>query len=110
LFSILGRVRDPAGLFLVSQGLFPILAFVSGGLGGYQFPLASRVFFHQSPRSPGALYALDLLGACLGAVALSTFLIPVFGFLRAALFMAVVNLAPAGLAALAASGGSAPLP
>jgi predicted membrane-bound spermidine synthase len=46
------------------------------------------------------LYALDLVGACLGAVVLSTFLIPVFGFLRAALFMAVVNLAPAGLASL----------
>lgn len=118
LFSVLGRVRDPAGLFLVSQVLFPILAFLSGALGGYQFPLASRVFFHQSPRSPapggtrrspGVLYALDLVGACLGAVALSTFLIPVFGFLRAGLFMAVVNLAPAALAGLSAFGVSTDL-
>jgi spermidine synthase len=107
LFSTLGQVRGPAGLFLVSQVLFPVLAFLSGALGGYQFPLASRVYFQQSSRSPGVLYALDLIGACLGAVALSTFLVPVFGFLRAALLMAMVNLAPAALAALAASGGPA---
>ena len=110
LFIVLGQVSGTSGSFLVTQLLFPLLAFVSGALGGYQFPLASRVFFHASSqtllreepgRSPGLLYALDLVGACLGALALSTFLVPVFGFLRAGLFMAVVNLAPAALASLA---------
>ena len=48
------------------------------------------------------LYGLDLLGACLGAVALSAYLLPVYGFLRTAMLMAVVNLGPATLAALAA--------
>jgi len=111
LFSILGQVRSQAGSFIASQALFPFLAFLSGAMGGYQFPLASRVYFRsavgnrrysQPSRSPGGLYALDLIGACLGAVVLSTFLIPVFGFLRAAVFMAVVNLAPAALAGLSA--------
>jgi hypothetical protein len=92
-------------------------------LGGYQFPLASRLYFagseepripqggtHVRPtssalnskRNPGILYGLDLLGACLGAVALSAYLLPVYGFRRTAILMAVVNLGPAALASLAA--------
>jgi spermidine synthase len=111
LLDSLAGVRSPAGLFLVSQILFPVLALLSGILGGYQFPLASRIYFFavkDSPRSPGALYSLDLVGACLGAVVLSAYLFPVFGFFRTALLMAVANLAPAALAALAARAAKAP--
>jgi spermidine synthase len=103
LFTAFARVTSPSGLFAVSQIIFPALALVSGMLGGYQFPLASRVYFagrEDSPRSPGTLYGLDLLGACAGALVLSVYLFPVFGFLRAALLMGVVNLAPTVLAAL----------
>ena len=111
LLDSLAGVRSPLGLFLVSQILFPVLALLSGILGGYQFPLASRIYFFgmkDSPRSPGALYSLDLVGACLGAVVLSAYLFPVFGFFRTALLMAVANLAPAALAALAALAAKAP--
>jgi spermidine synthase len=106
LFDPLTRVNGPTGLFVVSQLLFPALALFSGLLGGVQFPIASRVFFAGSKAgavSPGTLYALDLVGACAGAVLLSAYLIPVFGFLRTALLMAVVNLAPTALAALSAA-------
>src|SRR5208337_2783013 len=84
----------------------------------FQFLLASRAHFAdggpsaarpncdgyspdapQSARSPGVLYALDLAGACAGALALSVLLIPVYGFLRTAVLMAAVNLAPAVMAA-----------
>jgi spermidine synthase len=101
LFVSVAGVESPLGLFLVSQILFPALALLSGMLGGYQFPLASRIYFagaEKSTRSPGTLYALDLLGAALGAVLLSAYLFPVFGFLKAALLMAAANLAPAALA------------
>ncbi len=49
--------------------------------------------------SMGILYGVDLIGACLGAVLLSAFLLPLFGFFRAAVFIGVANLAPAVLAA-----------
>jgi spermidine synthase len=101
LFVSVAGVESSLGLFLVSQILFPALALLSGMLGGYQFPLASRIYFagaERSTRSPGTLYALDLLGAALGAVLLSAYLFPVFGFLKAALLMAAANLAPAALA------------
>jgi spermidine synthase len=103
LFDSFLHVRTSLGLFMVSQVIFPALALVVGMLGGYEFPLASRVYFRGSEvsaRSPGALYGLDLAGACLGAVILSAYLVPVYGFLKTALLMAVVNLAPAVLAAL----------
>jgi predicted membrane-bound spermidine synthase len=47
------------------------------------------------------LYSIDLLGGCAGALALSGYLIPVFGFWKTAWLCAAVNLAPALLAARA---------
>ena len=86
--------------------VFPALAIVCGVLGGYQFPIASRVFFGgsaQGMQHSGTLYALDLTGACLGAVVISVYLVPVFGFFKTALIIAVANLAVVALAFLAAS-------
>jgi len=95
-------VGTAGGQRLASQILFPALALVAGLLGGFQFLLASRVYFSgPGRRSPGALYGLDLAGACAGALALSVLLIPVYGFLRTAVLMAAANLAPAVLAAAA---------
>jgi spermidine synthase len=105
LFVLLERIRGLAALLTISQMVFPVLALIAGLMGGYQFPLASRIYFahaNNSNRGPGTLYGLDLLGACLGAIALSAYLLPVYGFLRTAMLMAVVNLAPAALAGLAA--------
>jgi len=116
LFVLLERVRSLAALLATSHAVFPALALVAGLMGGYQFPLASRVYFGATPplspllseegkkgrSNPGVLYSLDLLGACVGAVALSAYLLPVYGFRRTALLMAAVNLAPAALAVGAA--------
>jgi len=105
----LAVTRKPPSLFLGSQILFPCLAVLCGFLGGYQFPVASRIFFAKTKaaaRSPGTLYALDLVGACLGALVLSSYLVPVFGFEQTAWLMGVVNLAPALLVTSLAFGSS----
>ena len=110
LFHAFEATRRPAAIFVVSQIIFPLLAMLCGLIGGYQFPLASRIFFARpngSLGSPGTLYALDLAGACLGALVLSSYLVPVFGFYQTAWLMAVVNLAPAILAGLLAFGKQA---
>ncbi len=79
----------------LSQWLFPLLAILCGALGGYQFRVASRVFFGgEKGGNPGAPYALDLAGSCAGAILFSVYLIPVFGFVRTAGLMALVSLAP----------------
>jgi spermidine synthase len=79
----------------VTPVLFPVLALGCGMLGGYEFPVASRIV---CARNPGALYALDLAGSCLGAVLFSVYLIPVFGFLKTAVLASMVSLAPAVMA------------
>ena len=81
---------------VVAQSLlYPAFAIVCGLLGGYQFPVASSIYFGaREGQSPGALYALDLAGSCLAALLISAWLVPVFGFLNAALLMALVSAAP----------------
>jgi spermidine synthase len=95
----LGAAIAPLLLCAVFQAvtpvLFPVLALGCGMLGGYEFPIASRIF---CARNPGTLYALDLAGSCLGAVLFSVYLIPVFGFLKTAVLAAMVSLAPAAMA------------
>ncbi len=110
LFTQLTRVETPAGLLAVSHGLFPALALAAGFLGGYQFVAASQAYFAGSAEGQrlGVLYALDLVGACAGALLLSLYVIPVFGFGGAAWWMALVNLPAAALAALGAAPRRAP--
>jgi predicted membrane-bound spermidine synthase len=95
----------------LGETLFACMALAAGMLGGLQFTVASRIAVGaetafdvvQSEQDitglrAGTLYALDLLGACVGAMAISGYLAPVFGFARAAAVMAVVAAGPAVLA------------
>ncbi len=94
----LAGMTTPAMLALASHLLFPALALACGAIGGWQFAVASRLYFageQDGTRSLGAPYAIDLAGACLGALALSTCVIPVFGFLNTAAVISMVSLAPA---------------
>ncbi|MDR3748683.1 MAG: hypothetical protein P4M04_11085, partial [Acidobacteriota bacterium] len=106
-FLICARSNSQAALFLVGEVLFPVAGLLCGMLGGYQFPLASDLFFagrrDASRENTGSLYAVDLLGACIGAVILSAYLVPLFGFLKAAMLILVLNLATALLAFMVAS-------
>jgi spermidine synthase len=105
LFEAVGPADSTLGL-TASRIAFPVLALASGMLGGYQFPVASRIFFGRiqtgTPvlRRPGTLYALDLAGSCLGAILFSAWFVPIFGFLKTALLSALVSLAPAAVAVL----------
>jgi predicted membrane-bound spermidine synthase len=63
--------------------------------------MATQLYNSGGQRSLGMLYSIDLLGGCAGALALSGYLIPVFGFWKTAWLCAAVNLAPALLAARA---------
>jgi spermidine synthase len=100
-FSLLERLSGPATMWMAAQLALPALAALSGVLGGYQFPIASEVYLHDRTgrQGLGTLYAVDLLGGCAGALLLSTYLIPVFGFWKTAWLVAAVNLIPALLAA-----------
>ncbi len=105
--SLLSKISGMAATWLAAQFVFPALAALCGMLGGYQFPIATEIYLsdhdNDSARSVrsrlGTLYAIDLLGGCVGALLLSSYLIPVFGFWKTAWLSAAVNLAPTLLAA-----------
>jgi spermidine synthase len=99
--AMLARISGVATTWLATDIVFPALAALAGILGGYQFPTATQIYLHgSSGRSGrGTLYAIDLLGGCAGALLLSTYLIPVFGFWKTAWLCAAINLGPALLAA-----------
>ena len=101
LIRLLSRISSGPATLLAAQLVFPALAVLGGMLGGYQFPVATEIYLGDDSRkaSMGVLYALDLFGGCAGALLLSTYLIPVFGFSKTAWLSAAVNLAPAFLAA-----------
>ena len=95
-------VASPLMFALVGHIFFPVVALLGGALGGVQFALATQIRFgdaHAVRSNVGILYGIDLLGACLGTLLLSAFLLPLFGFFRAAILIAVANLVPATLAA-----------
>ena len=100
--SLLAR-SSAGGAVSIAPFVFPGLALLCAMPGGYQFPLAAKIYLREYEASSGAgtLYALDLVGGCGGALLLAGFLIPLFGFWPVACLAAAVSLAPALLAARA---------
>ncbi len=99
--SALESFPSRTATWLAAQLVFPALAAIAGMLGGFQFVTAAGIFLGGRGEGAGLglLYAIDLLGGCVGALALSTFLIPVFGFWRTAWLVAGINAAALLLAA-----------
>ncbi len=100
IVSLIAYFASTAATWIAAQVVFPALAALAGMLGGYQFVVAAGIFLRsRGERSGlGVLYAIDLLGGCVGALALSTFLIPVFGFWKTAWLAVAINAAAVLLA------------
>jgi len=62
--------------------IFPALPMVAGFIGGFQLPLAGRIYLRGRKRMglvAGLTYGFDLLGACLGAIVISALVLPILG-------------------------------
>lgn len=80
--------RTGLGSAVGKSGIF-LLALWVGLLVGGEFAIGLRL---RGKSSAGPLYALDLLGACIGGVVTATFLVPVFGIPGACLALLFVKL------------------
>jgi predicted membrane-bound spermidine synthase len=96
----IGGFSSRTATWLAAQIVFPALAALAGLLGGFQFVTAAGIFLRGRGQGAGfgLLYAIDLLGGCVGALALCTFLIPIFGFWRTAWLVVAINMAAVLLA------------
>ncbi len=82
--------------------IFPLLNAVIGFLVGAQFPPAARIMFRTWPpaqveETAGSLYAFDLLGACLGALVVSAFCVPLMGISATCALLGGVKLLSAAM-------------
>ncbi len=93
LFARFPRLLSPA---IGEVAVFPLLPLVAGFVGGFQFPLAARIYLGgkgEVGRTAGLVYGADLLGACLGALLVSALLIPILGVFATCLAASLLNLA-----------------
>ena len=79
---------------MMSEVLLFAAAFIAGVVAGGVFPVAGRLFYWKvlSESHSGSLYGLDLFGAVIGSLLVTTLFIPVYGFPNLALLLAGVNL------------------
>ncbi|OHB80927.1 MAG: hypothetical protein A2V98_26420 [Planctomycetes bacterium RBG_16_64_12] len=89
----LGRLGSHAAAAVASQVAIPLLALVLAVLVGLEFPLAGKVDFRTVSSTAARLYTADYLGAALGALLVSTLLIPVLGVVAVCLLVAGLNVA-----------------
>ncbi len=77
------QTNDSVFLNLVSsQWAFFCYMLLAGWIGGYQFPVANRLYLKTGTsleKTAGFLYGMDLTGSSLGVLITSAFLIPIFG-------------------------------
>lgn len=73
---------------------FPFLTAIAGLVGGFQFPLATKVYLEQGTgvgRTIGITYGIDLAGACLGALLVSTIFLPLIGIYQTCVLLSLLN-------------------
>ncbi len=80
---------------LGSEFVFPLVPFFAGFLGGYQFPLANKLYLmgkKDHTKAIGITYGIDLLGSSAGAIIISIFFIPLLGIFATLMALSLINL------------------
>ncbi len=93
----LGSIGTGAVADLAAQGAILLLALVLAVLVGMQFPLAALVAYRDPAVTAARIYTSDYLGAALGALLVSTLLVPLLGVLAVCLLTAGLNVVAAAV-------------
>ena len=98
LFRDAAVLQRFAGAF---ASVFACLPVIAGFIGGLQYPLATHLLYTLRSQKEGSkliaaqpagfLYAVDVLGATIGALLTGTLLIPLLGIPAVAVLCAVLN-------------------
>jgi spermidine synthase len=91
-----GQSESPAAAW-ASWAAIPVMTLLLAMLVGLEFPLAGKVGFQEVAATAARLYTADYMGAALGALLVSTLLIPVLGVTAVCLLSAGLNLLAAGV-------------
>ena len=77
--------------FIIIHGSFVILILIIGILTGLQFSLATKLRNKTIRLVASSTYSSDLLGSAVGAIIVSSILIPLFGLIKVSLIIAIIN-------------------
>ncbi len=83
------------GMGNMLQIAFVIMPVIAGFIGGFQFPLANKIWLKDSKdvaKTTGLLYGVDLLGSCIGGIAIGAILIPILGIIQTCVLLSVINI------------------
>ena len=89
----INRVFPAAGNML--QIVFLIMPALGGFIGGFQFPLANKIWLKDSNdvgKTTGLLYGIDLIGSCIGGLGIGIILIPLLGIIQTCGLLSVINI------------------
>lgn len=95
VFLFVSQNTSPFLSWLGYNIIFPTLPIIAGFIGGLQFPLGNKIYLKKAlgpGRTGGMIYGIDLIGACLGAMVVSTILIPIIGIFQTCAAVGLLNL------------------
>ena len=98
----LGCITEAPLSAVMSQAAVPAMTFVLATLVGMEFPLAGKADFSGVATTASRLYFADLVGAAIGALLVSTLLIPLIGVTGVCLAVGGGKLLAAGVVLRAA--------
>jgi spermidine synthase len=87
-----GTLASSAAWNVVCQGVICFITLLVAVLTGLVFPLAAKLDFQEMATTASRLYTADYVGAALGALLVSTLLIPLIGVTAVCLAAAALNL------------------
>ena len=91
-FFALSRIESII-IFQITEIYLSILIIISGFLGGCHFQFANALYMEgDSKKDLGVIYSADLLGSCIGALLISSFIIPITGIFVSCVYLTVMNL------------------
>jgi len=91
IIILINKTNNNAILTLSDYIIFPVLTIIIGALTGAEFPLAAKLFFKTKADTAARLYSADLVGAFIGAVIISSLLIPLVGIVYVCVIVAGLN-------------------
>jgi spermidine synthase len=96
ILKTLGQGETQAAAW-TAWAAIPVMTLLLAMLVGLEFPLAGKVAFQEVTATAARLYTADYIGAALGALLVSTLLVPILGVTAVCLIAAGLNLLAAGM-------------
>ena len=95
ILNLISGLQNLKVSHFILQGIFFTSSIIAGALVGLEFPLANKIYWKKQElisHTGGALYASELIGACLGGILIPIAFIPILGIFKTCLIIAALKL------------------